>query len=246
MNQAVSVATNSGYPDGQGEDCSFKSAGRWIGALMLAAFGLYGSGSILVEQVTSADVVTSEILASQSQLRIGALLIVANSVAVIAIGALMYRMAATTSEIVRLAYLGTRLFEGVLLAIGAVLVLLLIPAAEAGNGDIAVILTCGNTMAFQVAMFGLSVGSIPLFWSLANCRELPRWLSLWGVIGYAIFGAGAALEIYGVSAGVILSVPGGLFEVTFAIYLIWKGLPATSKGTTTANRGHAQLPAQDQ
>ncbi len=234
MNQPVQQGD---HDPGERDNRAHRAIGRWIGALFLAAFGLYGGGSILVEQVTSTDSIINEIMASQSQLRIGALLIVANSIAIVTIGALMYRLAATTSPYIRLAYLGARLFEGTFLAIGAVFVLLLIPAAEAGNLDLSRVLIEGNNLAYQTAMIGLCAGSIPLFWTLVKVRAMPRWLGLWGVIGYAIFGTGAALEIYDVSAGVMLSIPGGIFEVTFAIYLLWKGLPVSSTEARSEGAG---------
>lgn len=231
MDQVLRSMTSDRQRDADraGVERARKGAGRWIGVLMLAAFGLYGGGSLLVEDITSADAITNEISGSLTQLRVGALLIVANSIAVIAIGALMYRLAVNTSPSIRFAYLGARLFEGVFLAVGAVFVMLLVPAAEAGNDELARVLTEGNNVAYQIGMIGLCVGSIPLFWAWVKARAIPRWLGLWGVAGYAIFGTGAALEIYGVAAGTILTVPGGIFEVTFAIYLIWKGLPPTTE-----------------
>lgn len=214
-----------------GEERARKAAGRWIGVLILAAFGLYGGGSLLVEDITTVDAITNEITASLTQLRIGVLLIVANSIAVIAIGALMFRLAATTHASIRFAYLAGRVFEGVFLAVGAIFVMLLIPAAEAGDADLARVLTEGNNVAYQMGMIGLCAGSIPLFLALARGKAMASWLGYWGAAGYAIFGTGAALEIFDIPAGVILTVPGGIFEVTFAIYLIWKGLPPTTNAT---------------
>ena len=238
IDRASRSTTSDWQPDQAqvGEERARKSAGRWIGVLMLAAFGLYGGGSLLVENITSADNITNEIAASTTQLRVGVLLIVVNSIAVIAIGALMYRLAATTSPSIRFAYLGGRLFEGVFLAVGAIFVMLLIPAAEAGDADLARVLTEGNDVAYQMGMIGLCAGSIPLLWALAKGSAMPLWLGIWGVAGYATFGTGAALEIFDVPAGVILTVPGGIWEVTFAIYLIWKGLPPIP--STSTNRPH--------
>lgn len=235
MNQAPRSATIDRRADDErlGSEPARKAAGRWIGVLILAAFGLYGGGSLLVENITSAEPITNEIAGSLTQLRVGVLLIVANSIAVIAIGALMYRLAVTTSPSIRFAYLAGRIFEGVFLAVGAIFVMLLIPAAEAGDANLARVLTEGNDMAYQIGMIGLCAGSVPLFWSLANAGAMPRWLGLWGAVGYAIFGTGAALEIYDVAVGTFLTVPGGIFEVTFAIYLIWKGLPPTTEAKDT-------------
>jgi hypothetical protein len=53
---------------------------------------------------------------------------------------------------------------------------------------------------------------------------VPKFLAVHGLAGYAIFLAGAILEILG-HAGVALSIPGGLFEIAFGILLIAKGFP---------------------
>jgi hypothetical protein len=45
------------------------------------------------------------------------------------------------------------------------------------------------------------------------------------VLGYAIFILGAVLEIFGYRVGVPLSIPGGLFEIVFAVLLIGRGFP---------------------
>lgn len=201
-----------------------KATARWVGALFLAAFALYGLGAYFVEQATGPGAGANEILASESQIRTGALLIVANSIAVVAIGGLIYRLATVVERHVRLAYLGARVFEGVFLALTAVFGLVMIAAAESGSTNLTSVLTESGNAAYQIAMIGLCAGSIPLFWALARSQALPRWLGLWGVVGYAIFGAGAALELFDVSAGVLLSIPGGIFEVTFAVYLLWKGV----------------------
>lgn len=202
-----------------------KAVGRWIGALFLAAFALYGLGAYLIEGATGAGASANEILASEPQIRLGGVLIVANSIAIIGIGVLMYRLATAVDPSVRLAYLSARVFEGVFLALTAVFGLAMISAAGTGDTNLVSALTDGGNGAYQIAMLGLCAGSIPLFWSLAKSEFIPRWLGLWGVVGYAIFGAGATLELFNVPAGVLLAIPGGIFEVAFAVFLLWKGAP---------------------
>jgi hypothetical protein len=43
------------------------------------------------------------------------------------------------------------------------------------------------------------------------------------VVGYAIHLTGGIAEIFGVHVGLMLSVPGGLFEVALGFWLIAKG-----------------------
>jgi hypothetical protein len=80
-----------------------------------------------------------------------------------------------------------------------------------------------NSMAYQIAVISLGVGSTFLCWLLFRTRLVPRFLAVWGLVGYAIYLAGAIAEISGTHIGLILSIPGGLFEVGFALWLIVKG-----------------------
>ena len=50
-------------------------------------------------------------------------------------------------------------------------------------------------------------------------------MAVWGLVGYALLGLGAGLEVLGVGAGLALSVPGGLFELALGVLLIVRGFP---------------------
>ena len=45
----------------------------------------------------------------------------------------------------------------------------------------------------------------------------------WGFVGYALHLTGAAAEIFGAPISLVLLIPGGIFEVTLAIWLLVKG-----------------------
>jgi hypothetical protein len=58
---------------------------------------------------------------------------------------------------------------------------------------------------------------------------VPRTLALWGVVGYAIHLTGAIAEIFGIHVSLLLSIPGGLFEVGFGVWLIAKGFRSSER-----------------
>jgi hypothetical protein len=175
---------------------STTTIGRLIGALFLGAFAFYLAGGALAE--------------SGSTLGAGALLMFANSVAVAAIGVLALRVIGPAGP----AYLVARVAEAVLLTVGIVFLLTREPFATAANG-----------YCFQLAMLSLGLGSLPFCTALRREGLVPGWLAVWGVVGYAVFALGAAAEILGHSVGVVLSAPGGLFEVTLGALLLVRGLP---------------------
>jgi hypothetical protein len=198
--------------------------GRLVGGGFLAAFLFYGVGALLVDDLTSDSNPVGQVLAHTSQLRVGVLLMLGNSVIVAAIGAAIYPVLKTRHPIVATGYLIGRTFEAILLAIGGIFVLMTLPAAEAGDVAVVDALIEGNNVAYQVGMLGLGLASIGFCWVLLHEQLVPKRLAQLGVVGYAVFATGTILELFDIGVGVLLSIPGGLFEVAFGIYLITRGL----------------------
>ncbi|TFC86663.1 DUF4386 domain-containing protein [Cryobacterium sp. TMT3-29-2] len=187
-----------------------RTIARTVGALMLAAFFLYGTGSAIATTASPGGLLTA-----------GVVLMVLNSVAVIAIGAVMLPVLRPHAPGIAASYLATRIFEGGFLAVGAVALL-------AGMGGT-------NFLAYNIAMAGLGVGSLLFCLALYRSRLVPRFLAVWGFIGYALFAGGCFLELAGVvGAGLVSTVPGGLFELFFAIWLIVRGFGTTAAVTARA------------
>lgn len=204
---------------------------RLIGALFLAAFFLYGLGFGLVTSVVGAPDSLSTISAHQSTLVLGAFMMLLNSVAVVSIGVLFFPILEQYGKRTAIAYLTARILEGVFLAVGVLSLLMILPLAQlavntenaAWATGLGVIATQGNTMAYQIAMMSLGFASLFMCSMLFQTRLIPRFLSVWGFIGYAVFMTGAVAEIFGIHIGVLLSIPGGLFELVLGIWLIIKG-----------------------
>ena len=192
-----------------------RTTARAVGALMLAAFLLYGVGSsIAIAAEARALVIT------------GVAMMLLNSIAVIAIGALMLPILRAHTPAVAFGYLATRVFEGTFLAVGAIALLL-------GFADT-------NVLAYNIAMAGLGIGSLFFCVALYRSRLVPRFLAVWGFIGYATFAMGCILELSGITgAGLIGAIPGGLFELFFAVWLIVRGFSFSPATTSAASASSA-------
>ncbi|MEU1752932.1 DUF4386 domain-containing protein [Micromonospora matsumotoense] len=147
----------------------------------------------------------------------GVALVVLNSVLVAAIGGLAFRALRRAHPGAAWTYLVARGAEAFLLTAGIVLR----DRVGAGAGD----------LAYQLAMLALGLGSLPFCLALARRHWLPRWLALCGTVGYALLAVGAAAELAGVAVGVVLAVPGGLFEIVFGLLLLTRGFTPTGSAT---------------
>jgi hypothetical protein len=186
---------------------------KLIGALFLSAFVLYGVGNRFA---TSAG--------DPPALAVGALMMLLNSAAVVGLGVLFFPVLVGHGQRTALGYLASRIAEAVFLAAGVLSLLVLLPVGqEAGVGDPSVALRA-NAAAYQVAMASLGAGSVFMCALLLRVGLIPRFLAAWGLIGYGIFLAGAVAEIVGLRVGLVLAVPGGLFELAFGSWLIIRGL----------------------
>jgi hypothetical protein len=166
---------------------------RVVGAFFLSAFLAYGIGTQLFK---SADASTKYL---------GALLIIANSVIVLFIGILLRKTLKPYNPPVGNIYLFTRLFESL-----ALLTIFL-------NASVP------NDLGYYLAMSVLGIGSIPMCLTLLKHKITPSWLAIWGATGYAVFAFGFLMELFGKEWSMYFLAPGGLWEVTFGIWLIVRG-----------------------
>ena len=62
-----------------------------------------------------------------------------------------------------------------------------------------------------------------LCYSFYRSKLIPRFLAVWGVVGYATILCGSVLEVLGFDLLLIHTIPGGLWEVFIGVWLIAKG-----------------------
>ena len=196
-------------------DPSVRRTARIVGVLFLAGFLSYGVGNLLATGIVrSADRSGSTALFVT-----GAALMLLDSAFVIGIGVQLFPILRAHNKAIAAGYLGTRIFEGVVLAIGLVSLIVLTGSAAFD----------ANAVYYSVAEAALGFGSLFFCALLFRTGLVPRWLAAWGFIGYACFAGGNLLELFGVAgAGVVGAIPGGLFELTFAIWLIARGFAPTA------------------
>src|SRR3954453_1466220 len=162
-------------------DSSVRRTARIVGILFLAGYLTYGVGNLIATGIVdSADRSDSTALFVA-----GIALMLLNSALVIGIGVLMFPILRAHNKAIAAGYLGTRIFEGIGLAIGVVSLIVVADSAAAIHA---------NSVFYNVAEAGLGIGSLFFCALLFRTGLVPRFLAVWGFLGYACFTGGTLLE----------------------------------------------------
>jgi hypothetical protein len=211
-----------------------KPTAKLFGAFFLVSFVAYGLGAGLIESVVGTPDVLASVHDNQTAILVGALLMaLVHSFTNIGLPVLLLRLLKPINATLAYGYLSAAIAATVILVVGVIFLLLLVPLsnehAASGAGapahfeTMAVVLREGGFYAYQIGMAIWGVGGLMLCAVLYQSELVPRLLSVWGLAGYLVFIAGTVLEIFGYSVGVLLSAPGGLFEIALSLWLIVKG-----------------------
>ena len=211
---------------------------RLIGALFLIGFLTYGTGFALISSVITVWDFPANIPAVQTTLLIGAFLMLLNTVVDIGKGVLFFPILENHGKRTAFVYLAAIVVQVVFLDIGALFLLMLVPlaqiAADAGASSaawapgISSLLTESNTLAYNAGQATLSFGGVFLCLLLYRTRLIPQLLAGLGVVGYVLHAGGAVSEIFGLPLSLYLLIPGAIFEISIAFWLIFKGFNATA------------------
>lgn len=132
-------------------------------------------------------------------------------------------------------YLCAAIVATVILAVGAVILLFLLPLSDEyvkansaliPNIEImSILLKKGGFFGYHMGMTLWSLGGLMFVSVLYISKLIPRLMSVWGIFGYLILLSGSISELFEhnniVEIGSV--IPGGLFELTLSIRLIAKG-----------------------
>ena len=180
-------------------------------------------GILFVLQMVTAMVGTSLIQAfvdgntQRTPMTVGVLLMMCSGAAVVGIGLLMYPVLREVRPTLAAWYPILRIVECLVSAACGVYLLTQLEVVP-------------NHLLWVYVPTG--VGGIILSYLLLVSRLVPRAIALLGLVGYVSLTLGVPLDLLGVldlgaGAGLLLVVPGGLFELVFLpIWLIAKGFSA--------------------
>jgi hypothetical protein len=211
----------------------YRMVARIMGAVYLAGFVVGILGNTLIQSTLGEPNHLSTISSHSMTLAIGAVLWLMAVAGDVAHGVLMFPILKKHSERMAVGYLSFRIVDAVFIAVMVLFILLQIPlgsvylkatVAEAHQLEVlSTVSVHASQYAYDVAMSTLGIAGLMLCYVFYRTTLIPRWIAVWGLVGYAIIFCGMVSEIMGSGLGLASSIPGGLWEVFVGAWLIVKG-----------------------
>jgi hypothetical protein len=166
-----------------------------VGILFITATVTSSLGFILRDPILEAPDYLVQVSANDTLVTTGVLLLLIDCVAVVFIAAMLYPILKQHNQALALAYLGFRAIESVVIIVGEIGLLVLLALSrefgQAGASDGSHIQTLGTLLlaAYRqgthvigiLIVFGLT--ALILNYLLVRTRLVPRFISIWGLIG---------------------------------------------------------------
>ncbi len=212
---------------------SNRKTARIVGVLFLTAMVTYFLGDELLGSILNAPDYLINVSANKTQVIIAVLLWLIVGVAVVGIAVMMFPILKQHNESIALGYVGFRIIEFAIIIVHVISPLSLLTLSQeyikAGAPDASYFQTFGTLLLAERYWTGemvaivVGLGGLLFCYLLYKSKLIPRFIAVWGLIGYALLFTGVLLEIFGFNLGLILFLPGALFELFLGVWLIAKG-----------------------
>jgi hypothetical protein len=207
-------------------------------------------GAVLGEPVLGTPDYLSKLSANEGSMLSYTLLMFIMGVACAGIGLALYPILKKYNEGLAIGAVGFRIIEGmgdIVAAIGVIALLALSQEfLKAGAPDASYFQTAG--VVINAGIDWLCHGAMLLCWVIGACiyyslfyqyRLVPRWLSVWGLVGIALVTIGGVLVMLHVIPGfgtvqMVLNLPIFPQEMVLAVWLIVKGVNSSAVASEAA------------
>ena len=172
----------------------------------------------------------TRIATNQNQVVLGAILVLVMGFALAMVPVVMFPVFKKYNEVLAL---GCLVFRGALETVGYMATagtwLLLV---ELSREHAAVASAGAPQTTVYLTSIAFSLGSLMFYSLFYQSRLIPRWLSVWGLVGAAFYLAAPILDVFGHGFGILMA-PLAVAEIVLAVWLIARGLNSPApKGTT--------------
>lgn len=190
--------------------------GTVSGVAGLAIMPSFGAGTDILTQAAAHHTATT----------LGALLVLTMGFALSAIPAVFYPIGRRFSEVLSTGYVIFRgALEGMVYVISAFMWLVLVALSTDGSAlaPVATMLQTAQRLVWeQVIALPFAIGAFMFYWVLYRARLVPRWLSIWGLVGAVLYLAAPLARMAGLDLDILMG-PLAVQEMVLAVWLIAKG-----------------------
>ena len=188
----------------------------------------------------------ANVSANEAQVVIGMLIELIWALAVVGIIVTLFPILRKHNETLALGFSALRFIEAISTIVGSIFLLTLLTLSqefvEAGVPDASYFQTTGDLLlaardwAFLIGS-GLvwSLSAVILNYLLYQSKLIPRWLSVWGLVGATLSFATYLLQFFSINLTEFLFLPIALQEMVFAVWLIVKGFNSSAVASESAN-----------
>ena len=210
-----------------------------VGVLFIIATAAPITSAFFTGSMYETDYLTA-VSANETQVLTGVLLLLTMTAAIVLIPIMMFPILRKYNEGLALGYVGARIFEGFFSAVNILgLLSLLSLSREFVHAEAPVNSYFQTSGALILANydwgsilldFPFTIGALVLNYLLYKSKLVPRWLSVLGLIGAALWLANAPLRMFSLSPSSmeILALPIAAQEMIFAVWLIAKGFNSSA------------------
>jgi hypothetical protein len=209
-----------------------KKTARIVGALFLTVNVAFLAGVLTLESILGSPDYLAIVSAKRTQVVLGVLLEVINAVAYVGIALLMFPILRERFKSMALGFVGFRILEFVMQILADISPLSLLTVSEefvsagapAGSPfqAIGTLLLAERFWAFQMVSITFVLGALLLYTMLYQSKLIPRFISIWGLLGTAVVLVNTILDMLGFPPG-NLGVVMLLNELFLGVWLIVKG-----------------------
>ena len=211
----------------------------FITATVTAILSIVSLGSILDDPGYLTDA-----SANENQVIMAVIFWLILAISVMGIGVMMFPiLKKKDNEGLALGYVGFRLIEAVLIIVASLSLLSLLTLSQeyvAGALDASYYQPSGTLLLALFdwslvigTMIFLGLGGLPLNYLLYQLKLVPRWLSVWGLIGATLILLYGLLALFDLDPN-FLAAPIAVQEMVFAVWLIVKGFDPSALAPESA------------
>jgi succinate dehydrogenase hydrophobic anchor subunit len=229
---------------GEGRTSSNIKTARIVGALFIIATvaGML-SALVILQPILAAPDYLVRFAEDNNKVITGALLDLVGAGAFVGIAVVIFPILKKHNERMALGYVVARSFEAVPFIVANTFLLSLLAVGQeyvqAGAPDASHFQTQGSSLLAAYDWSQLlgprilaSLAGLLLYYSFYQSRLLPRWISVWGLVGAPLYLASGLLPMFGFDPLspilTLLFLPAALLEMVLAVWLIVKGFNSSA------------------